>query len=295
MTVTPETARWERSPRPGRAATSGRGSPGPGAARPARRDLVRRRLPDPETFPRERISSLLQEFAAAGELSAFQYAPTRGLAGRWTRSRTGSSAAGPPAGRGRAADHERRDRGARADRQVVPRPRRRRRRRGPHLPGRDPGVPELRGDARRRPARRARPRSTSWSGSSRRGCARSSSTRSPTTRTRRASASRPSGAAPLVELARRYGFLIVEDVAYRELGFTDETLPSLWSLAPTSSSRRGRPRRRSAPASGSAGPSARPRSPPGSSRPSSSPTSARARSGSGSSRSRSGAAGSTSS
>jgi 2-aminoadipate transaminase len=37
---------------------------------------------------------------------------------------------------------------------------------------------------------------------------------------------------PLVELARRYGFLIVEDVAYRELGFAPDTLPSLWSLAP---------------------------------------------------------------
>ena len=36
----------------------------------------------------------------------------------------------------------------------------------------------------------------------------------------------------LVELASRYGFLIVEDVAYRELGFSDESLPSLWSLAP---------------------------------------------------------------
>jgi 2-aminoadipate transaminase len=36
----------------------------------------------------------------------------------------------------------------------------------------------------------------------------------------------------LVELARRHGFLIVEDVAYRELGFEDETPPSLWSLAP---------------------------------------------------------------
>jgi 2-aminoadipate transaminase len=35
-----------------------------------------------------------------------------------------------------------------------------------------------------------------------------------------------------VELARRYGFLIVEDVAYRELGFADEAPPSLWSLAP---------------------------------------------------------------
>jgi 2-aminoadipate transaminase len=36
----------------------------------------------------------------------------------------------------------------------------------------------------------------------------------------------------LVELARRYGFLIVEDVAYRELGFEDGLLPSLWSQAP---------------------------------------------------------------
>jgi 2-aminoadipate transaminase len=37
---------------------------------------------------------------------------------------------------------------------------------------------------------------------------------------------------PLVELARRYGFLLVEDVAYRELGFDAEPEPSLWSLAP---------------------------------------------------------------
>src|SRR6476619_1678356 len=38
-------------------------------------------FPDPLTFPRERASALLAEFAAAGEASAFQYAPTRGLAG----------------------------------------------------------------------------------------------------------------------------------------------------------------------------------------------------------------------
>ena len=36
----------------------------------------------------------------------------------------------------------------------------------------------------------------------------------------------------LVELARRYGFLIVEDVAYRELGFESEAPPTLWSLGP---------------------------------------------------------------
>jgi 2-aminoadipate transaminase len=38
--------------------------------------------------------------------------------------------------------------------------------------------------------------------------------------------------AALVELARRYGFLLVEDVAYRELGFGGVAGPSLWSTAP---------------------------------------------------------------
>ena len=36
----------------------------------------------------------------------------------------------------------------------------------------------------------------------------------------------------LVELARQHGFLIIEDVAYRELSFDGTALPSLWSLAP---------------------------------------------------------------
>jgi 2-aminoadipate transaminase len=36
----------------------------------------------------------------------------------------------------------------------------------------------------------------------------------------------------LVDLARRVGFLIVEDVAYRELSFEEQRPPSLWSLAP---------------------------------------------------------------
>jgi 2-aminoadipate transaminase len=38
--------------------------------------------------------------------------------------------------------------------------------------------------------------------------------------------------AELVALARRYGFLILEDVAYSELGFTRAPPPSLWSMAP---------------------------------------------------------------
>jgi len=36
----------------------------------------------------------------------------------------------------------------------------------------------------------------------------------------------------LVDLARRYGFLLVEDVAYRELGFDGVRHPSLWTLGP---------------------------------------------------------------
>jgi 2-aminoadipate transaminase len=36
----------------------------------------------------------------------------------------------------------------------------------------------------------------------------------------------------LVGLARRYGFLILEDVAYSELGFGAEPPPTLWSLGP---------------------------------------------------------------
>jgi 2-aminoadipate transaminase len=42
----------------------------------------------------------------------------------------------------------------------------------------------------------------------------------------------PARRAALVELARRYGFLVVEDVAYRELGFDGTAPESLWSLGP---------------------------------------------------------------
>ena len=38
-------------------------------------------FPDPETFPREQVAALFEEFAASCEANAFQYAPTRGLAG----------------------------------------------------------------------------------------------------------------------------------------------------------------------------------------------------------------------
>src|SRR3954451_20287938 len=36
----------------------------------------------------------------------------------------------------------------------------------------------------------------------------------------------------LIDVCRRYGVLILEDVAYREISFDGDALPSLWSLAP---------------------------------------------------------------
>jgi 2-aminoadipate transaminase len=82
MAATGETASWERL-----FAERTRGGVGDGIvailAFVGMTDLISFAggLPDPLTFPRERASSLLAEFAAAGEVTAFQYAPTRGLPG----------------------------------------------------------------------------------------------------------------------------------------------------------------------------------------------------------------------
>src|SRR5688500_789508 len=82
MTVSSDSTRWEAI-----AAGRTRGEVGDGIASVlallGRTDVISFAggFPDPQTFPRERIAALLHEFAAQGELSAFQYAPTRGLAG----------------------------------------------------------------------------------------------------------------------------------------------------------------------------------------------------------------------
>src|SRR6266496_3938277 len=82
MAVTPEAARWERL-----FAARTHGDVGEGIAAVlaflGRPDVISFAggFPDPETFPRERAAALLAEFAAGGEASAFQYGPTRGLAG----------------------------------------------------------------------------------------------------------------------------------------------------------------------------------------------------------------------
>jgi len=190
-------------------------------------------FPDPSTFPRERASALLDEFAANGETLAFQYAPTRGLAGPLDALAGRLEAV---QGR-RPADEELLvtsggmealelvgksflDRG---DLVVVEAPTYL----GAIMAFRsfEAEVVAVPVDAHglevdeleRRLAAGLRPKllytipdhqnpaGVSLSGERR---------------------------ARLVELARRHGFLVVEDVAYRELGFDDDPPASLWSLAP---------------------------------------------------------------
>src|SRR6266542_3888232 len=190
-------------------------------------------FPDPRTFPRERAAALLAEFAAAGETSAFQYAPTRGLAGPL------DALAGrleTVQGRRPADDELLITSGAiealelvgksfldRGDLVVVEAPTylgaimafRSFEAEIVAMPMDEHGfeVDEL----ERRLAAGMRPKLLYSIPDHQ----------------------NPAGVSlslerrePLVELARRYGFLIVEDVAYRELGFEDDAAPSLWSLGP---------------------------------------------------------------
>src|SRR4051794_23665779 len=191
-------------------------------------------FPDPVTFPRERAAALLQEFAAAGEVSAFQYAPTRGLAGPLDALATRIESL-----QGRRPDDDELlitsgaiealelagktflDRG---DTVVVE---------APTYLG---AIMAFRGfeseiaavpideagldvDAlERRLAGGLRPKLlyTIPDHQNPAGVTLAADRR-----------------ALLVELARRHGFLIVEDVAYRELAFEDDASPpTLWSLAP---------------------------------------------------------------
>jgi 2-aminoadipate transaminase len=190
-------------------------------------------FPDPATFPRERVSALLQEFVASGEASAFQYAPTRGLAGPLD-----AVAARLEAQQGRRpADEELLTTSGAIE--------------ALELVGKsflDPGdlvvvegptylgaIQAFRGfeaelvavqldeggldveDLERRLVDGLRPKLvyTIPDHQNPAGVSLAADRRE-----------------PLVELARRYGFLLVEDVAYRELGFSEEALSSLWSLAP---------------------------------------------------------------
>jgi len=190
-------------------------------------------FPDPRTFPRERASALLREFAESGESVAFQYAPTRGLPGPL------DALAGRIAAlQGRRPDDDElvitsgaieglelvaRSFLERGDLVVVE---------GPTYLG---AIMAFRGygaavvavpmdehglevdELERRLDEGLRPK-VLYTIPDHQNPAGVSMT------TERRDA--------LVALARRHGFLIVEDVAYRELGFDGDALPSLWSLAP---------------------------------------------------------------
>ena len=234
MAVTPETRRWDDL-----FAARTRGNVGEGIA-----DILAflglpdvisfaGGFPDPLTFPRERASTLLAEFAADGEASAFQYAPTRGLAGPRDALAGRLEAL---QGRRPAEDELLITSGAieglelvaksfldRGDLVVVE---------GPTYLG---AIMAFRGfeaevvavpmdehglhvdELERRLAEGLRPKLlyTIPDHQNPAGVSLSAERR-----------------VLLVELARRYGFLVAEDVAYRELGFEDDAPPSLWSLAP---------------------------------------------------------------
>ena len=190
-------------------------------------------FPDPKTFPREHVSMLFQEFAASGESTAFQYAPTRGLAGPLDAlaSRLESLQGRRPAedellitsGAIEALELITKSFVDPGDVVVVE---------GPTYLG---AIQAFRsyeadlvaialdehgldvGDLERRLGTGLRPKLLYTIPDHQNPAGVSLALERRT---------------QLVELAARYGFLIIEDVAYRELGFLDETLPSLWSLAP---------------------------------------------------------------
>ena len=234
MAVASESARWEAL-----AAARTRGDVGEGIASVlavlGRPDLISFAggFPDPETFPRDGIAALLQEFADAGEPTPFQYAPTRGLAGpleafagRLERLQ----------GRRPAEEELLITSGAIEALELI----------GKSFL--DPGdvvvveAPTYLGsiqsfrsfeaalvpvtldedglavdELERRLADGLRPKLvyTIPDHQNPAGVSLSADRR-----------------APLVELARRYGFLLVEDIAYRELGFEEASPSSLWSLGP---------------------------------------------------------------
>ncbi len=234
MTVTRNTGQWDAL-----AAARTRGDVGDGIASVLALlgvpDLISFAggFPDPETFPREHVAELLQEFVAAGEASAFQYAPTRGLAGLLD---VFAGRLETLQGRRPADDELLITSGAiealeligksfldPGDLVVVE---------GPTYLGAIQAFRSFEAELvavpldehglevdelERRLAGGLRPKLVYSIPDHQNpaGVSLSSERR-----------------APLVELARHYGFLIVEDVAYRELGFSADALPSLWSLAP---------------------------------------------------------------
>jgi 2-aminoadipate transaminase len=190
-------------------------------------------FPDPRTFPRERVSELLREFADVGDPWAFQYAPTRGLAGLIDALAVRLEAT---QGRLPAEDELVITSGAIEALELVSRS---------FLDGGDLVVVEaptylgaimaFRGYEAKIAAVPMDEHGLEVDGLER----MLADGLRPKLLYTIPDHQNPAGVSlaadrrrPLVELARRHGFLIVEDVAYRELGFESDPFPSLWSLAP---------------------------------------------------------------
>jgi 2-aminoadipate transaminase len=190
-------------------------------------------FPDPETFPRAAVSTLLQELADSGEAAAFQYAPTRGLAGLLDvlAGRLETLQGRRPedaellitSGAIEALELIAKSFLDPGDLVVVE---------GPTYLGSIQAFRSFEAtlvavgmdehgldvdDLERRLEGGLRPKLvyTIPDHQNPAGVSLSGERRS-----------------QLVALARHYGLLVVEDVAYRELSFSGESLPSLWSLAP---------------------------------------------------------------
>ena len=190
-------------------------------------------FPDPETFPRERVATLLREFAESGESVAFQYAPSRGVAGaldalasrleRLQGTRPAENELLITSGGMEALELIGKSFLDPGDVVVVE---------GPTYLG---AIQSFRSfeatvvavsfdeqgldvdDLQRRLAAGLRPKLLYTIPDHQNPVGVS------LTADRRAA---------LVDLARSYGFLVIEDVAYRELGFDGDPPPSLWSIGP---------------------------------------------------------------
>ena len=234
MAITPEVQSWEDL-----FAARARGGVGDGIAFVlgflGRSDLISFAggFPDPQTFPRERASELLAEFAETGEATAFQYAPTRGLTGTLDAAagrlelvqgrRPGDDELLITSGSIEALDLIGKTFLDRGDTVVVE---------APTYLGALMAFRGFEAEIATVPVDEDGLQVDELERALGGGL-------TPKLLYTIPDHQNPGGVSlsverreQLVELARRYGFLIVEDVAYRELRFDGEWLPSLWSVAP---------------------------------------------------------------